>query len=164
MSTRAEIVSEIKSAFAGVKLDGGLSLNQTKVIDNYGRGVSAEQFRALPNKETTDDWTAIPTSVLDDSDCLAHLDEKGFRYYIPALMLRLLDNYDACSMMTIGTLGMLYADAERKKYLYSRLTEQQSQAIARFLTALPGLVSLDGEDESIVDRALRNYWSAYSKK
>lgn len=158
MKSKAETKVAIESAFAGVRLDGGLSLNQTKVIDNYGRGVSSEQ---LPNKEVTDDWTVIPTSVLDEADCLAHLDAAGFKYYVPALMLRLLDVYDSTSMMTIGTLLALYPKTESKKYLYSELNEDQRRVIAKYLVSLPSLVDLDTEDKTIVERAVRNYWSNY---
>ena len=63
MYTVDEIKSEISAAFDGVELDGGISLNQTKVIDNYGRDCSSEQFAALPMGEVTDDWRKIPNSV-----------------------------------------------------------------------------------------------------
>lgn len=158
LTSKAEIVAEIKTAFAGVKLDGGISLEQTKIIDNYGRDCSVERFASLPLSEETDDWTRIPASVLDDADCLAHFDRKGFRYYIPALMLRLLDRYDPMSMMTIGTLSILYPKTETWSYLYTLLSPQQSRAVARFLDALPNLVGLDEEDRTIVERALRNHW------
>jgi hypothetical protein len=42
-----------------------------------------------------------------------------------------------------------------------RNTDAQKRAIARFLLALPRLVKLGHEDEKIVPRALRNYWSQY---
>ena len=159
MVSKAEIVREIRSAFEGVTLDGGISLNQTKVIDNYGRGCSDEQFAALPLSEVTDDWKKIPTSTLDEADCLAHFDRKGFRYYIPAFMLRLLDNYDPDSMMTIGTLSILRPRTESWKFLYSLLSQEQCRAIAHYLQSLPILVDLEGEDIPVVERAFRNYWS-----
>jgi hypothetical protein len=159
--SKIEITDEIKSAFEGVSLDGGISLNQTKVIDNYGRGCSDEQFAALPLSEVTDDWTKIPTSAIDEAHCLAHLDRKGFRYYLPGLMIRLLDTYDPGSMMTIGTLSSLYPKTESQIFLYSLLSPQQARAIAHFLQALPRLVELYGEDVKVVERAYRNYWSKY---
>ncbi len=161
LTSKAEIVAEIKTAFAGVKLDDGISLEQTKIIDNYGRDCSVERFASLPLSEETADWTRIPTSVLDDADCLSHFDRKGFRYYIPALMLRLLDRYDPMSMMTIGTLSILYPTTETWSYLYTLLSPEQSQAVARFLESLPDLVELDEEDRTIVERALREHWSGY---
>lgn len=159
---KEEVRKVIETAFDGVSLDGGLSLEQTKVVDNYGRGVTTKQFTNLPNKEVTDDWKEIPISQLDDAECLAHFDRKGFKYYIPALMLRLLENYDPTSMMTIGTLSILYPKTETWTYLYSLLTEQQYQAIALYLQVLPSLVELDTfEDKTVVERAFNDYWSKF---
>jgi hypothetical protein len=78
-------------------------------------------------------------------------------------MLRLLDNYDPTSMMSIGTLSILYPKTESWEYLYSRLTKAQMRAIAHFLQSLPALVELDTEDTKRVKRALRNYWAPYSE-
>lgn len=103
----------------------------------------------------------ISSATLDSADCIAHLDEKGFKYYIPALMLRLLDNYDPTSLMTIGTLNFLYPKKKSHQYLYSELNEKQYQAIALYLQNLPDLVDLDVTDKTIVSRALRNYWSKF---
>ena len=75
---KEEIKVLIEKAFSGVTLDGGLSLKQTKVVDNYGRGITTELFANLPNKELIDDWKKIPISTLDEADCIAHLDQKGF--------------------------------------------------------------------------------------
>lgn len=161
MIQKEEIKKVIERAFNGVTLDGGLSLEQTKVVDNYGRGVSVEQFTNLPNKEVVNNWKKIPISSLDEAECIAHLDEKGFKYYIPALMLRLLDNYNPISMMTIGTIDILYPKLEGWEYLYRQLTEGQNQAIALYLKSLPDLVELDTEDKTIVERALKKYWSKY---
>ena len=158
---RCELKEQIIDAFSGVALEDGISLNQTRVIDNYGRGCSDEEFVRLPLSETTDDWRKIPIHALDDADCLAHLDRKGFRYYIPALMLRLLDRYDPESMFSIGTLSILYPETESWPYLYSLLSDEQKRSVARFLKALPDLVELDTEDRTLVKRALRNYWSEY---
>jgi hypothetical protein len=158
---KEELRKIIETAFRGVMLDGGLSLEQTKVIDNYGRGVTNDEFSALPKKEVTDDWRQIAISRLDEAETLAHLDAKGFAYYIPALLLRLLENYDRSSMMCIGTLSNLYPKTDDHKHLYSHLTEQQNRAIALYLKALSDLVELDTTDKTIVERALRNHWSKY---
>lgn len=161
MLTKEQIIEEISSAFNGVTLDDGISLNQTRVIDNYGRGCTDEEFEALPLSEVTDDWTKIPLGQLDEADCLAHFDRKGFRYYVPALLLRLLDNYDPDSMMTIGTLSILYPKTQSWPYLYTLLTENQLKAVAHYLEALPNLVDLWGEDQKVVERAYCNSWSKY---
>lgn len=112
----------------------------------------------MPLDEITEDWTKIPTAALANADCIAHLDPKGFRYYIPALMLRLVDSYERGSPVTIATLSALYPKRTGSSR-YSLLSSTQIEVIATFMEALPNLVDLFGEDEKVVQRAFRNYWS-----
>jgi hypothetical protein len=106
----------------------------------------------------------VPLDELEGA-CIAHLDALGFRYYIPALMLSVLNHYESSSMRVIGTLIGLYPKKddgwEYHMHRYSLLNAAQKTAIARFLEALPKMVQLDFEDLKIVPRALRNYWSEY---
>lgn len=161
MIEKDEIITEIRSAFGGVSLTGGISLEQARVMDNYGEGVTAEEFAQLPKREITEDWSAIPYDVLESFDCVAFLDDKGLRYYLPAFMLRILDNYDSSSMMTIGTLSALYPKNETQKRNLSALDIRQRRAIAMFLKGLPDLVELWGENSTVVERAYDRYWSKY---
>jgi hypothetical protein len=89
---RGEIERAIRSAFAGVRLGSGVSLRQAQAIDVYSKGVTKAEFEAMPLNEVTDDWTAVPESELR-RDCIAHLDAPALQYYLPALMLWLLDHY-----------------------------------------------------------------------
>ena len=164
MATLDEIKNVIKSAFFGVKLDGGVSLNQAKEIDKYGEYISAGEFRDLPKRENTEDWENISDSELESDPCVAHFDAKGIRYYIPRLMLGVLANYDSSSMAVIGTLQSLYPKSQSWEYhmeRYSALNDQQRKAIALFVEALPSLVELDQEDQVIMKRALEKYWRQY---
>jgi hypothetical protein len=168
---RREIESAIRSAFAGVRLGSGVSLRQAQAIDNYLEGVSQAEFEALPRHEVTDDWTGIPESELL-RDCAAHLDADGLRYYLPALMLWLLDHYDdedrllldGAAMTAIGTISALaFASEFEKGYqsIYDGFTSEQRAAIARYLAALPRLVHLDYEDATRVARSLDRYWAQF---
>ena len=107
----------------------------------------------------------IPKHELLEAECTAHLDAAGFRYYIPALMLTLIENYDNSSMRDISTLMSLYPKPDRMwtyhMVQYSLLNYDQKQAIAKFLIALPDLVTLDTEDKAMVELAIRNYWSEF---
>lgn len=161
MGILTEIRSEIEAAFLGVVLDGGVSLRQTRFIDNYMRGITESEFRALPATEVTDDWTRIPIYDLESAGCIAFLDAKGFKYYIPALMLALLYNYQSGSMAVIATLSSLYPKEKSREVLYSELTEIQRKAIAKYMRELPTLVDLWGEDKTVVERSYRNFWSKY---
>lgn len=158
---RAELEAAIRDAFAGVRLGDGVSLRQAAVIDDYGRGTTDAEFRALPAQEVTDDWTAIPDEELDTEN-VAHLDAEGLRYYLPALMLRLLDKYGGRGeMWTIGTVFALDQRDRSPHGFFELLTPQQRRAIAIYVRELPELVELHYEDAHMIQRAFRDVWSAY---
>ncbi len=161
---RRAVENEIRMAFRGVTLGRGMSLRQAELADRFQDAVWKAQGTSLGRGEITDDWSQVSLEELE-RDCTAHLDAEGFRYYIPALMLTLLDHYDSSSMRVIGTLGGLYPKKDSSwEYhinLYSLLNLPQKTAIARFLAELPKLVELNSEDQKVVERALRNYWGEY---
>jgi hypothetical protein len=159
---RQAVEQGIRKAFSGVTLGSGISLRQAAVIDNYREGVTDEQFSLLPLSEETKKWDHVTFEELE-SDNIAHLDPEGFRFYLPAFMISVLDAYDACSMRVIGTLSALYPKDHLAEYHMSRydcLSYEQKQAVACFLEALPKLVQLIDEDRKIVERAM-GYWTTY---
>lgn len=140
-------------------------------MDNYGRGFSEAEFEALPRSEVTDDWTRIPESELL-RDNAVHLDPEGLRYYLPALMLWLLDHYhvdnwltrDGVLMTTIATIMVLAPEPmfeEDSLLRYDNFTTEQRTAVASYLEALPRLVSLDHEDATSVARSIDRYWAQF---
>ena len=128
------------------------------------RETTDEEFEALPREEVTDDWSAVTAGELEQI-AVAHLDPNGFRYYIPALALSVLSNYDNCSMRVIGTISSLCPEQANRGYcenMYSALSETQRRALGIFLEMLPEMIELDKEDAERVERACRSYWSQYS--
>ena len=164
MASVEEVRVGINHAFKDVRLEDGISLKQAEVIDEYNSTMSAKDFADLKAGEECGDWRAIPLETLEAYGFIAHLDAKGLRYYIPALMLSVLEQYDPSSMRVIGTLSALYPKKDLWDYhvqRYSLLDEAQKGAIASFLQALPDMIKLDHEDSKIVPRALRNYWGQF---
>jgi hypothetical protein len=162
----AELVlvrSTVRSAFAGVVLGAGISIRQSEVIDRYGQDCTSREYRSLPLSEITDEWERIPDAELERA-CVAYFDPEGFRYYIPALALSVLRNYDPRSLRVIATISSLYPkERNRQRYLqrYDLLNEAQKFGLAVFLTHLPKLVALHYEPATQVSRALRDYWSHF---
>jgi hypothetical protein len=161
---RRAVEVEIRTAFQGVTLGRGASLRQAQFADRLQDAVWNAHSASLAQGEITDDWSQVPLDELE-SDCIAHLDAFGFRYYIPALMLSVIYHYESSSMRVIRTLGGLYPKKDNSwdsaMRRYSLLNSAQKMAIAGFLAALPKLVELDFEHQKIVPRALRNYWDEY---
>jgi hypothetical protein len=106
LQIRRAVEIEIRMAFRGVTLGRGMNLRQAQFADRFQDAVWNAHSASLAHGEITDDWSQVPLDELE-RDCIAHLDASGFRYYIPALMLSVLDHYDAASMRVIGTLSGL---------------------------------------------------------
>ena len=161
---RRAVESEIRMAFRGVTLGRGMSLRQAQFAGRFLDAIWNAHSASLAQGDIIDDWSEVPLDELERG-CIAHLDALGFRYYIPALMLSVLNHYDPSSMRVIGTLSGLYPKKDNSwayhVHRYSLLKQAQKTAIARFLAALPKLVELYSEDQKIVQRALRNYWGEY---
>jgi uncharacterized protein DUF6714 len=161
LQIRRAVEIEIRTAFRGVTLGQGISLRQARFADRF-----QDVPPHLRMGEIADDWSLIQMDELEsESDGIAHLDAFGFRYYIPALMLSVINHYESSSMRVIGTLGGLYPKKDNSweyhMHRYSLLNPPRKAAIARFLAALPELVELDFQDQKIAPRSLRNYWGGY---
>jgi len=154
--------STIRSAFAGVVLGTGISIRQSEALDRY-EDSSSREFRALPRGEITDDWEQVPDVELERA-WVPYFDAQSFRYYIPALTLSVLRNYDSGSLRVSGTIQSLYPKKRSWSHAvkqYELLNDRQKVALGLFLTHLPNLVELDHQDATCVSRALRNYWSQF---
>ncbi len=149
----------IEAAFKNVILDGGASQLQCEVMDNYGEGVTNEEFLRLPQKEITNDWAAVPEETLLYT---AYLDDKGFRYYIPTFMISCLNRGDLVTE-TIFALDARPGDLwNYKMSQFSLLNLHQRSTIAQFLYSLPDLVEIRWhEDKVCIERAFTNYWHQY---
>jgi hypothetical protein len=170
---RDDIEAAIRSAFLDVRLGSGISLRQAQVINSYGRGFTDAQFDAVPLSEVTDDWTRVPESELL-RDNIWHLDAEGLRYYLPALMLWLLDHYDEPGVLSMPGLdplmtpiGVVQALAPEEMFAdsqwarYDAFSAEQRTAIAAYVEALPRLVALDLEDATSIASSIRDYWGQF---
>jgi len=159
-----ELRDLLTAAFRGVTLDGGISIRQGEVCDNYGEGVTDEEFEAIPRSEVTAVWTALPLDELERYPYLAYLDSKGFRYYIPAFLLSLLQDAQGASMRVISTLSSLHPTRDCWLYRmgqYELLNDAQRSAIATFLFHLQDYPLLNTSDQHLISAALQAYWQQY---
>jgi hypothetical protein len=94
----------------------------------------------------------------------------GLRYYLPALMLWLLDHYDedrSLSGSDMTAIGTIHAIAPSPEFaashpaIYDSFTGAQRTAIASYVQALPHLVRLDHEDAARLARSLDQYWHRF---
>ncbi len=143
---KAALIEEIIAAFDGVSREGGVSMSEAEVIDDYG----SDKKRAAARLSDTDTrWQDVSDEQLALNWPLTFFDPIGFRYYLPAYMiyhLRWIDDYiemgDDAPLKSYGNKALEYAlSAEYKKgkiedfYLskFKIFTQSQGRAIAHFL-------------------------------
>jgi hypothetical protein len=167
--TPADLRNLITTAFREVTLGQGISIRQGEICDNYGkdkngREVSPAKFASIPLAEITDDWTALPLAELELYPYLPYLDALGYRYYIPAFLLSLLENSQSGSMRVIATLSSVCPTRELWRHhmsQYELLDDAQRSAIATFLYHFMDNPQLDQGDQNHILNALQDYWRQY---
>ena len=157
--TRLKILELIREAFADVHLDGGVSLHQSRVLDDYG---DEDEFKAALRKDPEWHWTEVSTEKIKQfCDSLVFFDPKGVRFYLPAFMTHALETYEP----TYGWLdadGIFFAASDPTggyKDKFEALNSTQMSAVAAFL-AFVNLYS--SEFTSRHDRQmLTNFWARH---
>jgi len=80
-SRRLQVLSEIETAFDGVSREDGVTLHEAEVLDSYGGAAERAAARKLDTEARWND-----AELAECRDVLSFLDNKGFRYYMPAYM------------------------------------------------------------------------------
>lgn len=160
---RAALIKEITAAFHGVSRANGVSWSETDVLDDYGS--MDERLRARAS-DTDRAWTEL----VDDPEWrpdsgwggFSFLDAIGFRYYLPAAMLRSVregENAGIKFHLTVPPRG----DTLRQHGLeqLSLLNQRQARCVARFIRFMIEWRKLEGGglDEEWWGEALASHWS-----
>lgn len=157
---REALVEHIYEAFRGVSREGGVSWSETFVLDNYG---SKEERAAARASDMDRDWTELVTGdAMRPAIAFggpSFLDAIGFRYYLPALMLRAFDDEgDNNSLIFHLTLG----DGECREYFakqWSLLDRRQRLCVKRFVRYMVALCREQGYGmEEEWAEAYASYW------
>lgn len=144
---RLELEAKIEEAFRGVQRVG-VSWSEARVIDNYG--TDAERFAARSR-----DMEAGWCDLVDDPNWVSEpgiggwsfLDAGGFRYYLPAVMIRSLrSGFDEgiTSHLTLPTFGGTRSYVLEQ---WSLLDHQQRVSIKHFLRYMVASTGNEGESE-----------------
>jgi hypothetical protein len=160
---KEHLIRLINDAFQNVVLGDGTSILQTQVISNYGEGYTDHEFDDLKMTENVANWKILTTKELEKLEGV-YLDAEGFRYYIPALMVEIINNYRY--MSNISNVTVFILDPFNRKtnnanfYAYDRyalLDQPQRNAIIAFLSNISNLVNL-GEGDALSIESARVYW------
>lgn len=163
MIDTAPLIAEITAAFDGVAREDGVSLRESRVIDDYGCDEERAEARLL---DTDTRWQDVSDADMQEYDgVLTFSDAKGFRYYLPAYMLRDLRLYvhptygfssDTLSGLQISSIpGM----RDYKLEQFALITPPQGRAVCSFLE----FIVAHGDEYYRQDAAdaLTAYWNQY---
>lgn len=140
---RNTLIAEIYAAFKGVSRLGGVSWSESAAIDGYG---TEDERRQARQRDTDENWTELAINKKWDAgpgdSRWIFLDAIGFRYYLPAAMVRsLLSGYEAYSCYDLSfTLTLNKATKpsgieQRESTLqkWSLLNDRQRKCVARYV-------------------------------
>ena len=165
MNDRAEAktaaIRVIREAFDGVRREGGISLHQAQVLDDYG---SEEQLKKAAALDRDKKWSDVPSKDIEGhTSTLSFVDPIGFRYYIAAYMVWSLENYEASDSFSVDhTIYSLNPSTKadiraHQMERFSLLTQAQAHAISSFLRYMAA--HSDGRaDDGAANEALYDYW------
>ena len=153
----AAIIEQITAAFDGVSREDGVTLHESRAIDDQ---LSPEKRAILRAKDTEKRWQDVPEEdIRTQHDVLCFLDAKGLRYYLPAYMIAELkseiDNSPADDVMFF----LAYIGDEWSGF--ALLTTEQSRAVAAFLRFQNQDVEPSEDLWIRTQRALNDYWGKF---
>jgi hypothetical protein len=159
---RAALLEQIRVAFIDVGRDGGVSLHEADVIDDYG---SMKERVAARKLDTDCVWRDVPESDIERYFwILSFLDPIGFRYYMPAYMTWTLKHYEHSGSISVDrTIYALDFSDDLREFAMERYTlmnQEQSEAICAFLRFMEECMSEDS-DFNVAHQALERYWGQF---
>jgi hypothetical protein len=162
----ANLLEEIEAAFDGVSRDGGVSLHEADVIDDYG---SIHQRYKARKLDTESRWQDVPASDIEHFNWIfPFLDAKGGLYYLPAYMSWSLRNYRTSDSWSHSFLIYHLESHNRSDYSieFELLNPAQKRAIAHFLQFAAEYQEewdeLNPFDEEVAQSALNSYWNQFA--
>jgi hypothetical protein len=126
--SRRRLFSLFQAAFADVHIDGGTTLFDAEMNDDYGLDSPRnDPIRDLPY--TT--WEALPRPLLDGFRPLSFFDAKAVRFHLPAYMMRAIEDGDDNVVFWLTPSAGELADWWVGKF--SLVNSEQASAIVEFL-------------------------------
>jgi hypothetical protein len=150
------VAALVEQAFAGVELDGGVSLEEAELIDDYALPARTELDPPPRGHGKGPPWQEITRAELDRFPWgnFPFQDARGIRYHLPAFMVAHLRGEPPAAL---DSLLFILTSGHQLAALYGLLTAAQRHAVARYLAFL--VIASERYVGSAID-ALRGCWSA----
>ena len=153
----AQLVKDIRGAFANVERGEGTTLSEARAMDDYCSPEEQKKARAL---DTDTRWWEIPNAKIEELyDAFTFLDAEGMRYYVAPFMIYDLENPESEWPAGDWVVGQLertdIADS------FAIFSSAESAVIARYLQARAEDVETDPVHAKVAIRALSQYWGKF---
>jgi hypothetical protein len=144
------VANQIREAFSGVQLGGGVGLRQAQGIDGYESEEALGRYRALDEKA---DSSQIPPSALNEcNSSLSFFDAEGMRFHLPAYLLADLEGrYEFGMAFCLTDIGDLRHEQ------FALLSPSQRTAVRSFLEYISEEENYLFQRPNII-RAIEEYW------
>lgn len=159
---RLLLLDEIHSAFKDVSREGGVSWSESDVIDDYGSDEERASARAL-------DKDASWTQLVDDPKWnpepgiggFSFMDAIGFRYYLPAAMIRCVrSGHDEGIQFHLDVGGSTEELHAHNVARVAALDQRQRRCVAMFLRYMVAVSSQQDDYEAKAWlAALDSHWA-----
>jgi hypothetical protein len=152
--TAEDVILEIERAFDGVARDDGITLHEARALDDYASDAERAQARL---RDTESRWQDVPQEDIErEYTIFSFLDDRGFRYYLPAYMTWMLCHFDHTHSASLDSTVFAL---EPSSYFSKRATlfdHAQATAILHFLEFLM-------TDERFNDHSTLNAWTHWAQ-
>jgi len=146
-----EVCEEIRRAFSGVTLGGGVGLGEAQGLDGYEDEAARAARRRLDER---DDWHLIrPADLNRCNSSLSFFDAEGMRFHLPAFLLADLDGVYEFGM----AFHLTHLDSHGIRQ-FSLLSAEQRAAVRMYLQHISTEDEYAFERPAIL-RALVEYWT-----
>lgn len=128
------ILKDIYRSFDGVAREGGVSWSEAEVLENFDTFRIRDVFRKRVKARSLDTDTGWRELVGDPSWLVCptshwhYLDAIGFRYYLPAAMVRCVQDRE-----DVGIARFLSAGTDNERDQWRLLSAGQRQCVGRFV-------------------------------
>jgi hypothetical protein len=166
----SDVEAAIRSAFADVERDETMTLHQAQVVESAldtPHDEHRRNFEAARLKDRETRWQDIPAASIDECEAaLFFLEPGGWRFYLPAFLLRALSLLHASAVDTnipaSVIVSLTISDRSERFSLirFELLSQAQARAVALFLT----FAATDHPNHHARDaqNALNLYWLRFA--
>jgi hypothetical protein len=162
---RVAILAEIEAAFRSASRRGGVSWNETGAIDDYG----SEQYRAAARAVDKDThWTEVAADPNWNPEeqhwgGFSFLDQVGFRYYLPAYIVRALRTRLSYDLFLTIEYGWGQPDWPPEQNNFGLFDARQLRAVAAFVRFAVAIEPSDPDFRTAGMPCARLYESTWRK-